>query len=1349
MRPSVLLVLAFLMLARAADAQTPLRIMPLGDSITQGVNDTVPPTGPVGYRGTLWTQLLTDGFNVNFVGSLVDGPSTIDRDHEGHGGFRIDQILTAIDGYLAAASPDIILLHIGTNDLLQGASPDLAAQRLAALLDRIHQDRPTAQVIVASIIPVRSPNAFNVDPQLFAQYVARIPALVGDRAALGWRISHVDMATLAALTSSEYDSVGIHPTDSGYAKMAAVWHAELAAILDGDAPPTIGATSPFDTATVSGTVTLSANAFDDVGVADVSFAVDGNPIVDDLNAPYQTVWNSASVAAGPHTLAVTARDTHGQTRTELVRFTVVNNLADPALVAAFGFEESGATVVDSSGRNNHGMLVGASRTALGHSGSGVEFDGNTGRVEITAPAADLRFTTAATITVWVYPITLPSGWHMIASRQLGGGGNDSWWLGHNGTTLFFGSLTATLTAGTWTHVAAVKNGASEQIYLNGALAASTSSGAPSFNADANEVGIGAASNGLPLWGEVFDGRLDDLRFYASARTAGQIQTDMATPIGGAPDQTPPAITNIGAAPSNTSAAITWTTDEPSTSQVDFGTTAGYGTTTTLDSNLVTSHSVSLSGLSPNTLYHFRVRSGDVSQNVQTSGDATFTTTSSASTLVAAYGFDAGSGATAADQSGRGNTLALTGTIWSAQGHSGGALQFNGTSSRAELLSPAADLAFTTTLTISAWVNATALPTGWHMIASRQFGTGAGDSWWLGHNGTTLYFGSVTAALTAGVWTHVAAVKNGTTEQIYINGTLAASSAGGVASFPSDANEVGVGAGNNGTPSWGEVFDGRLDDLRFYAEARNASQIQADMLTPVGGTSDTQPPVINNIGATATTTAATITWTTDEPSTSQVDFGTTAGYGSTTALDSTLVTSHSVPLSGLSPNTLYHFRVRSGDANQNVQTSGDQTFSTTSGTATLVAAFGFEEASGTTAVDSAGNDNPGTLVSGVTRTAVSRYGRGLAFDGVDDEVSVADAASLNAGTGPFTVGLWVRTTGTALQRVIGKRANCNVATAFWDLQLLGSGVVAGEIGDNTAGTYIGIVGTHVVNDGAWHYLTLMRNGASLQLYVDGALDVGGTAAAAANVSNTSPVRMGNLCGDGPFSGELDEVRYYNGTLSASELQAAMGSGIVGTSTLMAAYNFDAGSGTTVADRSGRGNTLTLTSTSWSTSGHTNSALQFNGTSSRAELPPPAADLGFTTSMTITVWVNPTTLSNGWHTIVGRQLGNNHGDSWWLGHNRTTLYFGSLTATLTAGTWTHIAVVKNGPIEQIYLNGALVASTASGGTSLTTDANEVGIGAGNNGNPSWAEFFAGRLDDLRFYAEARTAAQIQTDMTTPVQ
>ena len=111
---------------------------------------------------------------------------------------------------------------------------------------------------------------------------------------------------------------------------------------------------------------------------------------------------------------------------------------------------------------------------------------------------------------------------------------------------------------------------------------------------------------------------------ATSDTAQFDNVSTTGPSGG--DTTPPVISSVSAGtPTSSSASVTWTTDEPSDTQIDYGTTAGYGSSTTLNTTLVTSHAQSLSGLNANTQYHYRVKSRDASGNLATSGDFTFTT----------------------------------------------------------------------------------------------------------------------------------------------------------------------------------------------------------------------------------------------------------------------------------------------------------------------------------------------------------------------------------------------------------------------------------------------------------------------------------------------------------------------------------------------------------------------------------------------------------------------------------------------------------------------------------------------------------------------------------------------------
>jgi hypothetical protein len=96
-----------------------------------------------------------------------------------------------------------------------------------------------------------------------------------------------------------------------------------------------------------------------------------------------------------------------------------------------------------------------------------------------------------------------------------------------------------------------------------------------------------------------------------------------------------------------------------------------------------------------------------------------------------------------------------------------------------------------------------------------------------------------------------------------------------------------------------------------------------------GTNTATSPVIFNMETSVTTTTATISWDTTKYSTSQIEYGETDSYGSTTVLDADMVADHSVIVDGLSLNTTYHYRVKSTDSVDNEEVSGDYSFTTLS------------------------------------------------------------------------------------------------------------------------------------------------------------------------------------------------------------------------------------------------------------------------------------------------------------------------------------------------------------------------------------------------------------------------------------
>src|SRR6185295_16106875 len=162
-------------------------------------------------------------------------------------------------------------------------------------------------------------------------------------------------------------------------------------------------------------------------------------------------------------------------------------------------------------------------------------------------------------------------------------------------------------------------------------------------------------------------------------------------------------------------------------------------------------------------------------------------------------------------------------------------------------------------------------------------------------------------------------------RLYVDALLMASlpwtgSAGPV----STVQEIRLGQypGANG----GGYLAGAADDVRIYGRALFPEEVAA--LYSAVPPADTTPPVLSLVAAGGVgPVLATITWTTDEPADSQVEYGLTTGYGSATGVNANLLLAHSQALTGLAAGTAYHYRVKSRDASGNLAVSGDFTFTT--------------------------------------------------------------------------------------------------------------------------------------------------------------------------------------------------------------------------------------------------------------------------------------------------------------------------------------------------------------------------------------------------------------------------------------
>ena len=210
-------------------------IMPLGDSITAGTGSS----DGGGYRVELFRQTVANSQSITFVGTLASGPTTVSgkpfpRSHEGHSGFVIDTITqrqglsSVTDAAIAKSIPHIVLLMIGTNDIVWGVLDE--PTKLGNLIDKIIADAPKALVVVAQIGPSNDDNR----TALIRAYNDGIPAVVQARVAAGKHVAMVDMFTpfvsnpnyKTALLSDE-----VHPNDAGYVILGQTWYQAIQSVL--------------------------------------------------------------------------------------------------------------------------------------------------------------------------------------------------------------------------------------------------------------------------------------------------------------------------------------------------------------------------------------------------------------------------------------------------------------------------------------------------------------------------------------------------------------------------------------------------------------------------------------------------------------------------------------------------------------------------------------------------------------------------------------------------------------------------------------------------------------------------------------------------------------------------------------------------------------------------------------------------------------------------------------------------------------------------------------------------------------------------------------------------------------
>ncbi len=385
-------------------------------------------------------------------------------------------------------------------------------------------------------------------------------------------------------------------------------------------------------------------------------------------------------------------------------------------------------------------------------------------------------------------------------------------------------------------------------------------------------------------------------------TSGSVTVNMPA------DTTPPVISAVAASGITQSGAkVSWTTDEAADTQVEYGTSTAYGKTTSLSTSKVKTHSQALTGLTPNTQYHYRVTSKDAAGNPAVSGDFVFTTTA-IDTVPPAISNVAAAGITQ-------SAATIT---WTTDEMSDTQVEYGTSGSYGK----ASGISTARVTSHSKAITGLTPNTLYHYRAKSKDAAGnlavSGDFTF-----TTTAIDKTPPVISGIVVTGItqsAATITWTTDELSDTqveyGPTTSYGRSTIASTRVSAHAKTLTGLTNNT-----LYHYRVKSKDAASNIATSGDLSFTTLAP-----DKTPPVITAVSVSGiSTSTATVTWQTNEPADTQAQFGKTTTYGKTTGLSTTKVTAHSQKLTGLTAGTLYHYRVKSKDAAGNLATSSDYTF----------------------------------------------------------------------------------------------------------------------------------------------------------------------------------------------------------------------------------------------------------------------------------------------------------------------------------------------------------------------------------------------------------------------------------------
>jgi len=413
---------------------------------------------------------------------------------------------------------------------------------------------------------------------------------------------------------------------------------------------------------------------------------------------------------------------------------------------------------------------------------------------------------------------------------------------------------------------------------------------------------------------------------------------------------------------------------------------------------------------------------------------------------------------------------------------------------------------------------------------------------------------------------------------------------------------------------------------------------------------------------------------------------------------------------------------------------------------LVGQWKFSEGTGTTAYDTSGEGNDGTI-SGAT-WASNREGTAtsaLSFDGVDDCVNTGYNLD-----GDKTVSLWAKSdvTEDTFFVLFGAQSPTTADRYYFgydDSGYFGIGV-GSSAWNNNADSY--------KLDTEWHNYIIVSEGTTHTIYIDNVYKGHKTGI---SLVTTDDYFIGGIdylsYSSLFFQGSIDDVRIYNRALSEDEIEQLYlegeATGLYDNSGLVGSWHFSEGAGTTAYDTSGSANHGTLTNgPTWTTSkeGETGKALSFDGVDDYIEIPSSSSLSYLNPVISWSVWIKmPSLPTVETATVLSRYIDGFSTQVRTSGEVYTEVYINSGTefyfdsnATLSPGIWHNLTTTFDSDTLKLYIDGNLDKSLSGAGATTFYEYNNLWrIGSRTTG----VRFFPGSIDEVRIYNRALSASEIE--------